>query len=82
MIAPVVNDEPVPITEPAPQPPSYQFQEALVPNDPPVRDKVTLLPEQISEAEAEAEVAGVEGTQFVPTVAVQEEVQPLKSVTV
>ena len=31
MIAPVVNDEPVPITEPAPQPPSYQFQDSILP---------------------------------------------------
>ena len=44
--------------------------------------ETTLLPEQISVAEAEADVAAVEGTQFVPTVAEQLAVHPFSSVTV
>ena len=38
---------PVPTGDPFPHPPTYHFQEAFVPNDPPVTFRVVLAPLQI-----------------------------------
>ena len=75
-------EAPVPIGAPAPQAPAYHTQLAPDPSEPPTTERVTLLGRQMLAAEAEAPVGATELLPDVPTVALQDAVQPLASVTV
>ena len=57
----MVIDGPVPIEAPFAQPPAYHFQEAFVPNEPPITLSPVLWPKQIVAETAEAPVGFVDG---------------------